>query len=114
MGHLQQVKGIGVDAETRCVHYYSSIDRIAIKFFCCNEYFSCVECHQAEGCGKHQVWPKECFDQKAVLCGSCGHELTIAEYLSCASTCPSCFSSFNPGCSLHKHLYFEISTKKAD
>ncbi|WP_203338867.1 CHY zinc finger protein [Planococcus beijingensis] len=106
MAHHQIVKGIKVDAETRCAHYHSPIDRIAIKFFCCQEYFPCFECHQAEGCGKHEVWPKDRFDEKAVLCGTCGHELSVEDYLDCASTCPTCSSPFNPGCNLHKHLYF--------
>ncbi|EGA88880.1 Zinc finger domain containing protein [Planococcus donghaensis MPA1U2] len=107
MPHHQQVKGINVDAETRCIHYHSPIDRIAIKFFCCQEYFPCFECHEARGCGEPRVWPTDRFDEKAILCGTCGHELTVTEYLTCSSTCPSCSSSFNPGCSLHKHLYFE-------
>ncbi|QHJ70306.1 CHY zinc finger protein [Planococcus halotolerans] len=107
MAHALTVKGIGVDEETRCSHYHSEIDRIAIKFYCCGEYYPCFECHQAVGCGNHQVWPKKEFTQKAVLCGSCGYELSIAEYLKCESSCPNCSAAFNPGCSLHKHLYFE-------
>ena len=106
MAHGLIVKGIDVDTETRCTHYHSEIDRIAIKFYCCGVYYPCFECHQAVGCGQHQVWPREHFNEKAVLCGTCGHELSIQEYLDCKSRCPSCSSSFNPGCSLHKHLYF--------
>jgi uncharacterized CHY-type Zn-finger protein len=107
MAHPFIVKGIDVDEETRCVHYHSEIDRIAIKFFCCGSYFSCFECHEAVGCGNPKVWPRGRFSEKAVLCGACGHELTIREYLECQSSCPVCASNFNPGCSLHKHLYFE-------
>lgn len=106
MAHTQEVKGIDVDPETRCAHYHSEIDRIAIKFYCCGIYYPCFECHQATGCGSPEVWPKERFDEKAVLCGSCGHELTVAEYLDCHSSCPACSAPFNPGCTLHKHLYF--------
>lgn len=102
------IKGIGMDAETRCSHYHSSIDRIAIKFYCCGIYYPCFECHAAAGCGKPAVWPKELFGAKAVLCGTCRHELTVQEYLECASVCPNCSAPFNPGCSLHKHLYFEV------
>ncbi|MDN7245021.1 CHY zinc finger protein [Planococcus shenhongbingii] len=106
MAHSLTVKGIGVDDETRCAHYHSENDRIAIKFFCCGIYYPCFECHQAVGCGNPKVWPKERFDEKAVLCGACGHELTVQEYLDCSSSCPVCSAGFNPGCSLHKHLYF--------
>lgn len=106
MAHTKTVIGLDVDSETRCTHYHSEIDRIAIKFYCCGNYFPCFECHSAVGCGTHKVWPKGEFSQKAVLCGACGHELTVDEYLQCASVCPSCSAPFNPGCSLHKHLYF--------
>ncbi len=102
------VKGIDVDPETRCAHYHSEIDRIAIKFYCCGVYYPCYECHEAVGCGRPAVWPKGEFGQQAVLCGTCRHELTVREYLDCASVCPNCSAPFNPGCSLHKHLYFEV------
>jgi uncharacterized CHY-type Zn-finger protein len=103
-GHL--VKGINVDSETRCHHYHSEIDRIAIKFYCCNTYYlaSLVTKNPdvlATGLAKRSL------SSKAVLCGSCGTELTIYEYLSCEASCPSCKRAFNPGCNLHKHLYFE-------
>ena len=107
MAHAKMVKGVEVDPETRCSHYHSEIDRIAIKFYCCGEYFPCFECHQAVGCGSHKVWPAAQFSEKAVLCGTCCYELSIEEYLGCASACPNCQAAFNPGCSLHKHLYFE-------
>lgn len=106
--HKQQVKGKDIDKETRCLHYRSEIDRIAIKFYCCHTYYPCFSCHDEVGCNTPQVWPKSQFHQKAVLCGFCGTELTINEYLSCNSLCPSCKSPFNPGCSTHKHLYFEV------
>lgn len=105
---MTNIKGIKVDTETRCAHYHSEIDRIAIKFFCCGIYYPCFECHEAIGCGQPAVWPKEQFNQKAVLCGTCRHEMTVQEYLDCNSCCPQCKAPFNPGCNLHKHLYFEI------
>nr|WP_041072673.1 CHY zinc finger protein [Bacillus sp. OxB-1] len=101
-----EVRGIQVDEETRCVHYHTEIDRIAIKFHCCGIYYPCYECHQEIGCGQPDVWPKERFGDRAILCGACGHELTIAEYLECKSECPQCSAPFNPGCKLHRHLYF--------
>lgn len=102
------LKGRVLDEETRCAHYHSEIDRIAIKFYCCNIYYPCYQCHTEAGCGNPAVWPEEKFNEKAVLCGACGHELTVSEYLECKSECPACSAEFNPGCSLHKHLYFEI------
>ncbi|WHX26674.1 CHY zinc finger protein [Virgibacillus halodenitrificans] len=103
--HGIQVKG-AIDAETRCKHYNSEADRIAIKFFCCNNYYPCYQCHKEYGCGQTAVWPREKFDEKAILCGNCGAELTINNYFNAESACPLCKASFNPGCKLHKHLYF--------
>lgn len=106
MSNKIPVKGLDVDKETRCRHYHSEIDRIAIKFYCCGQYYACFDCHQTTGCGSPKVWPAESFDEQAVLCGACGYELSVSEYLQCESSCPACSASFNPRCSLHKHLYF--------
>ncbi|MBM7601576.1 putative CHY-type Zn-finger protein [Virgibacillus halotolerans] len=96
-----------IDQETRCKHYHSEKDLIAIKFYCCNTYYPCYLCHEEHGCGQHTVWPAKDFDQKAILCGNCKTELTIHEYMNNENTCPSCGTLFNAGCSLHHHLYFE-------
>ena len=104
----QIVRGKILDEETRCAHYHTVIDRIAIKFYCCDTYYPCYECHKEDGCGAPAIWPKEKFDEKAVLCGGCGFELSIEEYLACNSVCPTCLAGFNPGCSLHQHLYFAM------
>lgn len=104
----QIVRGKILDKETRCAHYHSEIDRIAIKFYCCDTYYPCYTCHEEDGCGTPAVWPKEKFDEKAVLCGRCGYELSIGEYLDCKSVCPKCSAEFNPECGLHWGLYFEM------
>ena len=43
--HNEEVKGTGVDHQTRCAHYHKDIDIIAIKFKCCGEWFPCFQCH---------------------------------------------------------------------
>lgn len=105
-GLIMDVIG-AIDNETRCKHYHLDKDLVAIKFHCCGEYYSCYKCHEEHGCGNLQVWPKSLFGERAILCGSCGLELTIQEYLDSGSVCPNCSASFNPGCALHYHLYFE-------
>ncbi|MFD1204651.1 CHY zinc finger protein [Sporosarcina contaminans] len=102
-----QVMGSIIDEETRCKHYNSKVDIIAIKFHCCKMYFPCYSCHEESGCGTHKVWPKDQFNEKAVLCGICKHEMTIEEYKNSQYKCPSCHAEFNPGCGLHWELYFE-------
>jgi uncharacterized CHY-type Zn-finger protein len=105
-GH--DVRGTDVDAQTRCRHYHKEIDIIAIKFKCCETYYPCYLCHEEAADHTAEVWGKEQRNEKAVLCGSCGHELTIAQYMECKSSCPECQAPFNPGCALHYDLYFEV------
>ena len=102
------MKGKIVDNYTRCIHYRSDLDVIAIKFKCCNEYYPCYECHEEESDHEYKVWNKNEFDAKAVLCGVCKNEMTIREYLASGNKCPYCEAAFNPGCSKHYHLYFEV------
>ena len=105
---ISNVKGKTVDENTRCVHYHSVLDIIAIKFKCCQTYYACIHCHEELTNHTPQVWKKEEWNNKAVFCGNCKYELTINEYLNSKYQCPSCSSSFNPKCSNHNHLYFEI------
>ncbi len=106
--HGIEIKGKSVDANTRCAHYRSDVDIIAIKFKCCGEWFPCFECHTETAVHKAEVWSKNEFDEKAILCGNCGHQLKINEYLNCNSICPQCESVFNPNCAKHYDLYFDI------
>lgn len=107
--HGIEVKGRVLDAETRCTHYHTPQDVIAIKFFCCETYYPCYQCHDEVADHPRLVWPQTDFHHLAVLCGVCGQELTVNEYLTSESTCVHCQSSFNPGCAKHYELYFEAS-----
>ena len=100
------VHGLSLDRETRCAHWASPLDIIAIKMACCGAYYACRECHDALAGHAARVWPEEAFDTPAVLCGACGCELTVNEYLACDNRCQRCGAGFNPGCAKHKHLYF--------
>ncbi|GAB3753644.1 CHY zinc finger protein [Zhihengliuella somnathii] len=100
------VRGAVVDEQTRCAHYASALDVVAIRFYCCREYYPCHQCHAEAAGHPAQTWPRELWDQPAVLCGVCHSELAVAEYLDADSRCPRCSAAFNPGCSLHQHLYF--------
>ncbi|UOQ91169.1 CHY zinc finger protein [Agromyces endophyticus] len=100
-----QVHGSVVDAETRCVHYRTELDVIAIKFSCCGDFYPCHFCHRDAVDHPAVQWPAEESHERAVLCGVCSALLTIAEYAD-AYTCPSCAAPFNPGCKLHWEYYF--------
>ncbi|MFE7630397.1 CHY zinc finger protein [Kocuria sp. NPDC057446] len=103
---MERVLGRPVDEQTRCVHYRTALDVIAIKFRCCREYYPCHLCHQETAGHPAAQWPVEEYDTEAVLCGVCGHELSVREYLA-VEGCPRCAARFNPGCALHADLYFE-------
>jgi uncharacterized CHY-type Zn-finger protein len=102
------VKGKMVDDQTRCEHYHSPLDIIAIKFKCCGTYYPCYECHEETAGHPASVWGKAERSVKAIFCGSCKQELSIAEYFASNNSCPYCHAAFNPGCSKHYHLYFEV------
>ncbi len=102
------VRGVDVDAETRCAHWNSPLDIIAIRFKCCGEWYACYECHLVIVDHDPAVWVREEFAQPAILCGACKEQLTVSEYLECDSRCPRCRAEFNPGCAKHYDLYFAI------
>jgi uncharacterized CHY-type Zn-finger protein len=101
------VSGIGLDAQTRCNHYNKAVDVIAIKMKCCSAYYACKDCHDALADHEIVVWLRSDWDQRAILCGVCGMELTIRQYFKCSNQCPGCGAMFNPGCRNHYHFYFE-------
>jgi uncharacterized CHY-type Zn-finger protein len=101
------VHGVELDPETRCAHWRSSRDVIAIKMKCCGVYYACKDCHDALAGHAYAVWPRAEWNQPAVLCGVCGMEMTVRQYMSCANCCPNCGAEFNPGCRNHYHFYFE-------
>ena len=100
------VHGLDLDPQTRCAHWHGPLDVVALRLPCCGVYYACRECHDA--CADHeaQVWPAEPQDPLAAMCGVCGAELSIAQYLACDDRCPRCDAGFNPGCRKHRDLYF--------
>jgi uncharacterized CHY-type Zn-finger protein len=104
--HGVEVNGVDVDPETRCTHYHLPNDIIAIRFACCGKWFPCQQCHAERADHTAASWSQEQIDERAVLCGACGHQLTIREYLDSGSVCPRCSRQFNPGCARHHHFYF--------
>jgi len=102
-----EVFGKVIDDNTRCQHYHSAFDIIAIKFKCCEKYYPCFQCHEETAGHAAQTWSKDEWDIPAILCGVCKTELTINEYMRSGHCCPDCKAAFNPNCSKHYHLYFQ-------
>jgi uncharacterized CHY-type Zn-finger protein len=107
-----EVRGPVVDDQTRCIHYRSELDVVAIRFACCGEYYPCHACHAETAGHPAEQWPVAARGERAVLCGACRTELTIAEYLE-VDDCPHCGAGFNPGCRLHTELYFETPVRES-
>jgi len=110
---LPEVRGVNLDPQTRCEHYHGPTDIIAIKMKCCGVYYACKDCHEALAGHRIEVWPEREWGQHVVLCGACGVELTIRQYMKSDSRCPDCRAPFNPGCRNHYHIYFEIDRTAA-
>lgn len=108
MTEERKVLGCQLDAQSRCAHYHSERDIVAIKFACCGDWYACYYCHQQLAGHAARVWPKNDFDTQALLCGRCGHTLTIWQYLEGGPQCPNCNAAFNPGCHHHHALYFAV------
>lgn len=105
-----KLSGQLVDNQTRCSHYHSPLDIIAIKFKCCNTYYPCYQCHSHNHSSTVRWNKSDLFEHSelVILCGCCYHELTFQEYTSNNNLCLYCHEHFNPGCSLHYDLYFDI------
>jgi len=103
---MPDVLGIQLDAQTRCAHYNSPFDVIAIKMRCCSTYFACKDCHDALADHPLERWRPHERARRAILCGVCRSELTIAQYLESSGYCPRCKALFNPGCREHHDYYF--------
>ena len=101
------MRGVNLDAQTRCAHYHSLLDVVALRMRCCEEYYACRECHDLLADHPAEVWPRAEWDADAAMCGVCGGLMSVQTYLACDDRCPACAAPFNPGCRLHRGLYFE-------
>jgi len=100
------LRGVAVDAETRCDHYATARDVVAIRFACCGVYYPCYRCHDALAGHEAERIPRAAFDDPGVLCGACGATLAVTAYLAADDACPDCGAGFNPGCRRHRDRYF--------
>lgn len=101
-----RVHGLPLDAQTRCEHYRGPADVVAIRFRCCDVFFPCFACHDAVAGHPPLRWRLDERDAEAVLCGVCARTIAIDVYVA-VDACPHCAAAFNPGCRLHRHLYFD-------
>lgn len=101
----KKINGLLVDNESRCQHYHTVLDIVALKCFQCQKYYACYQCHDSLEDHKFRAYPCQLKEDKVLICGVCRQEMTIEEYQE-AVACPNCHSSFNPACSKHYDIYF--------
>ena len=100
------VRGVEVGPESRCTHYDTERDVVALRFACCDAFYPCFQCHEAVTDHEAERLSVD-SSESAVLCGVCGAELTPKEFVQDDHECPECGAAFNPGCADHYDLYFE-------
>jgi|SRR5215472_13411963 len=106
-GSPPEVRGVNIDAQTRCEHFHGPTDVTAIKMWCCGIYYACKDCHEELAGHPIELWPESEWNEKAILCGACRTELTINDYLKGEFRCSACGGDFNPKCKNHYNYYFE-------
>ena len=43
----KKINGLLVDDESRCQHYHTELDIVALKCFQCQKYYACYQCHDS-------------------------------------------------------------------
>jgi uncharacterized CHY-type Zn-finger protein len=87
--HGHAVRGVEIDDETRCARHGIERDVVAILFPCCDIYYPCHRCHAEVAGHGAQQWPIDRRGEPGVLCGACGTELAIQEYLGVTACRPA-------------------------
>ena len=102
----RKIYGLLVDNESRCQHYHTELDIVALKCFGCLKYYACYQCH--DSLEEHIAFELILVisSRTRSLCGVYQHEMVIDEYQE-AIVCPNCHSAFNLACSKHYDIYFE-------
>ena len=102
---MVQAQGLLVDDESRCVHYHSDKDIVALQCYDCKKYYACYRCHNTLETHTFCPYPLNLKEDRLILCGSCGNTLTYVEYTE-KGTSPFCNAAFNPACQNHYPIYF--------
>jgi uncharacterized CHY-type Zn-finger protein len=75
------VRGVAVDGATRCAHYRTDRDVVAIRFACCDAFYACFDCHATVTDHDAGRLPADRLDEPSVRCGACGTVHAARTYL---------------------------------
>ncbi|MFL4356214.1 CHY zinc finger protein [Streptococcus uberis] len=95
--------GMALDEQSRCYHYHSENDIVALKCQSCQKYYACYHCH--DSLEDHLFVATNSQESYPVMCGVCQHLLSLKDYQK--GYCIFCQNPFNPKCSLHYDVYFK-------
>ena len=112
MALTAEVRGVDLDAQSRCAHYHSAVDIVAIRTMCCGVYYACSACHAALAGHAIVRWPRDRWETDAIRCGNCASEMSIAAYMAADDRCPTCAAAFNPRCRDHYDQYFDMNCSR--
>ena len=84
----RKIYGLLVDNESRCQHYHTELDIVALKCFDCLKYYACYQCHDSLEEHSFRAYPCHLKQDKVLICGVYQH-------------------AFNLACSKHYDIYFE-------
>lgn len=91
---------IGAEA-VGCPHYNGPLDMVRNMCATCGRYWECYLCH-AEA-ADHPFGRMPVDAPFSTQCGSCGGVMAYGH-----ERCSHCGQGFNPGCSLHAHIYYDL------
>lgn len=84
-----------------CRHYNGPLDMRRNRCASCGLYWDCHLCHAAAT--DHVFAPMLIDAPLSTQCASCRGVMPYGH-----AQCPHCGQGFNPGCSLHDHIYYEF------
>ncbi len=84
-----------------CCHYDGPLDVVRNMCATCGRYWECYLCH-AEA-ADHPFGRMPIDAPFSTQCGSCGGVMAYGH-----ERCSHCGQGFNPGCSLHAHIYYDL------
>lgn len=98
-----KIYGIKIDQQSRCIHYHTKNDIVALMCRQCQKFYACYKCH--DELNNHTFRPVYANQVHNILCGNCRSLLKYNQYK--LNYCPYCQHSFNPKCIIHHSIYFK-------
>ena len=102
------ITGVQADDAGRCAHWNGPSDVVAFRFPCCDTWWACRNCHDAQAGHAAAPIPRQVqHARSSVLCGACYTRFHAHAYLARREeACEACGHAWNPACRGHEGRYF--------